>query len=65
MVDAKDLVRVVDENYPNLCPNYYNRDKKFIIIGSVKHHDAQVDFQDYLGKCVIIGVKYIFQANIC
>lgn len=35
------------------------------IIGIVKHHDAQVDFHGYLKKCVIFGVEYGFQANIC
>jgi hypothetical protein len=44
--------------------NYYNTHEG-CIIGNVKHHDAQVDFQGYLGKCVIFGVKYGFQANIC
>jgi hypothetical protein len=44
--------------------NYYNTHEEFII-GNVKHHDAQVDFQGYLRKCVIFGVKYGFQTNIC
>lgn len=49
--------------------NYYNTHEEFII-GSVKHHDAKVDFQGYLRKCVIFGVKYGFQEkhlsmNIC
>lgn len=44
--------------------NYYNTHEKFII-GNVKHHDAQVDFQGYLIKYVIFGVKYGFQTNIC
>jgi len=41
---------------------YYNTHEEFII-GSVKHHDAKVDFQGYLRKCVIFGVKYGF--HIC
>jgi hypothetical protein len=44
--------------------NYYNMHEEFII-GIVKHHDAQVDFHGYLKKCVIFGVEYGFQANIC